>query len=336
MLSQAKWLVYCSLVKPRFVVNRFQKINLTAIYLTLFLILVGGFVRAAGAGLGCPDWPRCFGSWIPPSNASMLPASFDPAQFNVYKTWIEYVNRLVGVLIGFSIILTAASSLSYRKSKPKVTFLAISALVLVIFQGWLGGQVVFSALQGWLITAHMFVAFLMVFALMLSFDLSFPRSYFTLPDSAKVLRSLQPIFYALVVFTFLQVLVGTQVREALDHVADTGVARNLWVEQAGWLPLFHRTFSWTVVLLTLLLWWQIKKKNPSMRLQKGFALISLLILLQILLGIGLHYWSVPAAFQVLHLVFASLLLSGQFAGILALRNAGISIQAPSEGKALSV
>lgn len=316
--------------------NRFQKINLTTIYLTLFLILVGGLVRAAGAGLGCPDWPKCFGSWIPPIQASMLPASFDPAQFNVYKTWIEYVNRLIGVFIGFSIILTAAHSLSYRKSKPKVTVLAVTALVLVIFQGWLGGQVVFSALQGWLITAHMFVAFLLVFVLMLSFDLSFNRNYFTLPDSAEILQSLKPAFYALVLFTFLQVLIGTQVREALDHVADVGVARNLWVEQAGWLPLFHRSFAWTVVLLTLFIWWQIKKKNASLALQKGFALISLLILLQILLGIGLHYWSVPPAFQVLHLVFASLLLSGQFAGILALHNAGISIQAPSEESAISV
>ena len=98
--------------------NAYQKTAIVTVFATLFLILVGGLVRAAGAGLGCPDWPKCFGTWIPPTSADALPAGFDESQFNVWKTWIEYINRLIGVLIGFLITATFALSFRYRKEKP--------------------------------------------------------------------------------------------------------------------------------------------------------------------------------------------------------------------------
>ena len=69
--------------------NAFQKTAIGTVFATIFLIFIGGLVRASGAGLGCPDWPRCFGTWVPPTNLSDLPPQFDPNQFNVVKTWTE-------------------------------------------------------------------------------------------------------------------------------------------------------------------------------------------------------------------------------------------------------
>jgi heme a synthase len=127
--------------------NRFQKLAILTVCATLFLIFVGGLVRATGAGLGCPDWPKCFGVWIPPTSVADLPAGYDEASFNVVKTWTEYVNRLIGVVIGLLIIATAVSSLQYRKTRPSVTYAAVASLILVLFQGWLGGMVVRSGLS---------------------------------------------------------------------------------------------------------------------------------------------------------------------------------------------
>ena len=93
---------------------RYRRIALITLASVYFLILVGASVRASGAGMGCPDWPTCFGQWIPPTNEAQLPGNYQEiyaelgyrdTQFNVVKTWTEYANRLIGVTIGFLIFL---------------------------------------------------------------------------------------------------------------------------------------------------------------------------------------------------------------------------------------
>jgi cytochrome c oxidase assembly protein subunit 15 len=84
----------------------------TSFFLVLFLVFVGGVVRSTGSGMGCPDWPKCFGLWIPPIHISEVPEKYWPnprlpvdmqIQFNPVKTWTEYLNRLLGVFVGFVI-----------------------------------------------------------------------------------------------------------------------------------------------------------------------------------------------------------------------------------------
>jgi len=78
-----------------------------AAVVTYLLIFTGGLVRVSGSGLGCPDWPKCFGRWIPPTSVSQLPPDWDPAQFNFTLAWIEYLNRLFGVFTGLIILVAA-------------------------------------------------------------------------------------------------------------------------------------------------------------------------------------------------------------------------------------
>ena len=134
-----------------------------------FLILVGGIVRASGAGMGCPDWPTCFGRLIPPTEESQLPADYHEryalgyknTQFNPVKTWTEYLNRLAGVTIGLLIILTAWRSRIYLKADNRF-LLSLTAFFLVGFQGWLGSTVVASNLTPLIITFHMLLALIIV------------------------------------------------------------------------------------------------------------------------------------------------------------------------------
>ena len=95
-------------------------VTLAAVY---FLIAVGASVRASGAGMGCPDWPTCFGQWVPPTSETQLPSNYQEiyadlgyadTRFNVVKTWTEYLNRLIGVGIGLLIFLTAVFSWRLR------------------------------------------------------------------------------------------------------------------------------------------------------------------------------------------------------------------------------
>ena len=146
----------------------FQRLAIAATAITYLLIAVGGLVRASGAGLGCPDWPRCFGSWIPPASAAALPPEFDPAQFNPTLMWTEYLNRLLGVTVGFAILAATVSAWRYHRRQPRIVWPVVAAVLLTGFQGWLGGRVVANDLAAWIVTVHMLVALVIVSLLLVA------------------------------------------------------------------------------------------------------------------------------------------------------------------------
>ena len=209
--------------------SSFQRLALWTTATTYFLILVGGLVRASGAGLGCPDWPRCFGGWVPPSSAAELPPQFDPSQFNQTLMWTEYVNRLLGVAVGFLIFATAVSAWRHHRRDPRILWTTIGAFLLVGFQGWLGGRVVAHELAAWIVTVHMIVALVIVQMLLYVTVRAFPPSHSSTSAPAHLSTSapkhLSTFTIALIAVTLIQIVLGTQVRGGVDAALDAGVAR---------------------------------------------------------------------------------------------------------------
>lgn len=299
--------------------NLYQKTATTTVVATILLILVGGLVRAAGAGLGCPDWPQCFGMWIPPTSAAELPAGYDASLFNPFHTWLEYVNRLIGVLIGLLITATFIISFKYRKKDPVVTVASGIAFVLVLFQGWLGGQVVKSGLHAGMITIHMVVAMLILSTLLYaSFRAMNDRLKIEIPQNIK--RNLLWLGGGIFLLTMAQMVLGTQVRESVDFAKNVlELPRESWIDSTGWVYAVHRSFSWLVVILAIgLLYYNRKTEVPS-RLQLTGWIIAGLILFQILLGVGMERLGMPGAFQVLHLVSVSILICAELLFMLMTR-----------------
>ena len=303
--------------------NSYQKIALTTVFATLFLIFVGGLVRAAGAGLGCPDWPRCFGLWIPPVSATELPPGYDPSQFSAFKTWLEYINRLVGVLVGMLITATFVLSLRYRKNDPAVFYSSLAAFLLVVFQGWLGGQVVISGLSAGLITLHMLLAVVIINTLLYAvFRAS--RGDITVDISVRIRKWLYGTGLLLLGVTLAQLVLGTQVREMVDIIKDAPdpPPRELWLAQVGWLDEFHRSFSWAVLGFGVIVFYISRYKTESTWVGRtGIAIITLIIL-QILVGMGLYYLGMPPAYQVFHLVGSVALVALEFLLLLLVKLPG--------------
>ncbi|HKL17416.1 MAG TPA: COX15/CtaA family protein, partial [Halalkalibaculum sp.] len=288
---------------------------------TIFLIFVGGLVRAAGAGLGCPDWPKCFGMWIPPTTATELPAAFDPSQFNVFKTWTEYINRLIGVVIGFLILSTFVLSFRYRKSRPAVFYSSATAFVMVLFQGWLGGQVVLTGLSEWLITVHMILA-MAIMAVLLYAAYKATSEFLSVELSNNIRRGLFWTGIVLLIFTLGQTVLGTQVREAVDLVknANPTSPRESWLDLIGSIDEYHRTLSWSVFLPGLLIGYLGVWKSGSNLISKLSLAIVGVILFQIALGAGLYYLGMPPAYQVFHLVGVAILICLEFLLLLVVKN----------------
>lgn len=286
----------------------------------ILLIFVGGIVRMTGSGMGCPDWPKCFGQWVPPTDLSELPPDYktqfqvqgkEIADFDPFKTWVEYLNRLLGVLIGFFCVLTAAWSLRIpRQSFRSVRRFSLLALFLVIVQGGLGAYVVRTDLKVGVVTLHMLLAIVIVAVLILGFLTSFTER-----KIAPVSPSLQRIGILLLVVTLVQIILGTQVREAVDSIAiQLGEAqRGDWLSEIGSQYQIHRYFYYAVVATLMLFALRLRPYFAQIPGSK-LAVISLmaLVLLEVVFGISMHHLGIPPILQPLHLVLATIIFAVEF------------------------
>lgn len=303
--------------------QRFRKLGMITLFAVYFLILVGGIVRASGAGMGCPDWPTCFGQWIPPTSEAQLPSNYHEiyaergyqnTTFNPIKTWTEYTNRLTGVSIGFLIILTAWSSRIYIQTNKTVFYCSVSVLMLVIFQGWLGSAVVASNLKPLMITLHMLLALVIVSLLLFAIALS-QRTLLSQINCLQLPQKFEIVLKAALGMTLIQIAMGTQVREAVDFIAQQHgyIDRNFWRDDFPIIFYIHRSFSSVILFTNLWVAWQIRKfisKDTALYLMH-FILCGLVIT-AILAGISLDRLGVPPVAQPIHLLMANLIFGAQF------------------------
>ncbi|NBB29366.1 heme A synthase [Cellulophaga sp. BC115SP] len=309
----------------------FRKLGLVTIVSIYLLVLAGGIVRSTGSGMGCPDWPKCFGMWVPPTEVSQLPPNYQEiyaeklhgeVEFNSVKTWIEYVNRLVGAFTGIVVFGVFVASFSYRKRDKKLIFLSFLSVILIGANAALGKFVVDSFLKPGVVTAHMLLAILVVFVLLYSIA----RAWSEVIETEKVTNkpTLNKILLLLLILSTAQVLIGTQVREAIDKIIANpifGYDRSTWIEQLGLSFYIHRSFSLVLLGLHVYLIIQLKKNiQVEGILYKFFKALVLLVIVEIVSGAAMAYFSVPAYIQPVHLTLAIVALGLQFVILLLLNS----------------
>ncbi|MFM7299735.1 MAG: COX15/CtaA family protein, partial [Crocinitomicaceae bacterium] len=256
----------------------FNWITLVSIYL---VVIAGSFVRISGSGMGCPDWPKCFGQWIPPTDSTVLPKDYkeiylekrekkvekfsafleklgfddkasqlrnDPdvyteESFNARKTWTEYINRLLGFLAGnFMLLAFLWMFIAYRNSG--LLLIALGNLVLMGIEAWFGSIVVATNLVPWTITVHMLLALIIIAV----------QTYILFRISPMLQRKIvvpkwvKTSVWLIFLITFYQMFLGTQVREDIDALVKAGYSREEWVDSLGMPFLIHRSFSWLVLV----------------------------------------------------------------------------------------
>ncbi len=314
-----------------------------------------------GSGMGCPDWPKCFGYYIPPTEQEQLEwkpnheyfkgqviivdeslkvaekkftsdhsfvesnwsnyEKHDYAVFNVWHTWIEYINRLLGALSGVFVLLMFISSFWYRKSNPKFIFWSFITLVLLLFQAWLGATVVYSNLLPARITIHMIVALIIVALLLYIVYMSKADK-----DRQTTTKNFKYLVVAGLFLSLIQIGLGTQVRQFVDEmVRAVGYQqKGLWLDDPDLKFYVHRSFSILVFLTNLGIWYFNKKKGYG--LDKLTNALMLVIGAEILTGIFMFYFDFPFLTQPLHLIIAALMFSLQFYIFVNLRTKSKNLQ----------
>ncbi|MGR3810854.1 COX15/CtaA family protein [Jiulongibacter sp. NS-SX5] len=304
----------------------YKRLAFVTISAVFFLILVGGVVRATGSGMGCPDWPKCFGTWIPPTHESQLPDNYaqlfgeklkGEVEFNAFKTWTEYINRLMGVLIGFLIFGTLIFAIKdYWKSSKTVVFYSFMAFFFVAFEGWLGSKVVSMELSPVMVTIHMLGALLVVFFLIMALYKAYSLDGKT--HGMEIPKHLQFVLKLLLILSFVQLLIGTQIREQIDQLNFSGVLRDTWIERLDGMYYVHILLA--IIVLIGNSWLYLKNIN----LFNGFALrlskwMWIIVLSEFVIGLILGLVKMPALAQPIHLTLGTLILGVQFGLILITR-----------------
>lgn len=322
------------------------KASLVLVYL---VIIAGATVRMTGSGMGCPDWPKCFGYYIPPTDVKELLwepnhefkkgqviikdkklfvaketfttnetynetnwsvyTKHDYAEFNPMHTWVEYINRLCGALAGVACFIMAIMSFRFWNTKKSVVLWSWIVVFLLGFNAWLGATVVYSVLNPLKITTHMIAALLNVAALIYVIHLAKDKH-----DYKKYNATFKFFLWISMILTLVQVGLGTQVREFVDHQVKAGIGNEyLWLQNPDVTFYIHRTFSIIVLLINVFLFLRNK------RLNLGFTKMNwvmLLLLLEIATGILMNYFHFPFGSQAAHLVLAAILYGVQFSIIL--------------------
>lgn len=290
----------------------FQTLALWTTAATYFLILVGGLVRASGAGLGCPDWPRCFGAWVPPMSAADLPSRFEASQFNPTLMWTEYLNRLLGVTVGILIFATLVSAWRNHRRTPRILWPTFAAFLLVGFEGWLGGVVVQNELASWIVTIHLLVALVIVSLLLYSTVYAFFTGGSARRLHGTLRRPLAWSAMALIVITLLQITLGAQVREGVDAALDRGTGRLEALATVGAYDMWHRDAALVVLAGTLFILWLVRRQHRHEGALVRIAyLTAVLVGVQIALGLTMAYLTLTPFAQVAHLSGSSLVLGAE-------------------------
>lgn len=327
--------------------KHFKTIVKAALISVYVIFIAGSVVRMTGSGMGCPDWPKCFGYYIPPTEEEQLVwqpnSSYDKgmilikdetlilanddfttgtefdasnwspytkheyAIFNVYHTWTEYINRLASVVSGLFFLLLIIGALKFWKENKTIVFLSFAAFFLMLFEAWLGKTVIDSVLKPSVITIHM-VAGLLIIAFLLK--LLHVLAYKE-NNTKKFNKTFHYLLIVSAVFSVIQIALGTQVRQFVDEqVKLFGFeSKQMSLYNPSLKFYIHRSFTIAIVLVNAFIFY----KNEILKL--GFQLPKIIMLLlgfEIISGILMFYSDFPFGTQTVHLLSGALLFGVQY------------------------
>jgi cytochrome c oxidase assembly protein subunit 15 len=325
--------------------NKFRIVSKISLVLIYFVIVAGAIVRMTGSGMGCPDWPKCFGYYIPPTEGKQL--LFEPN--NNYEKGMMILLDNEAFLVAkkdftSEDIFDAADWETYSKHDyvsydPVHTWVeyinrligALSGIPILIFSvlsfwfwkknKWIPIIAILTLLgmgfQAWLgktvvdsnLAPYKITVHMVMALLIVAFILYLIFASKTSYKPQIYLRKFYNLLVLALILSLVQIILGTQVREFVDEQTKLiGYQKALWLESPTLNFYIHRSTSILVLFLNGYLWYINRSKNLGFNKLK---LVIYCVLLEVSTGIMMYYFDFPFLSQPIHLVIASLLFGIQ-------------------------
>lgn len=273
---------------------------------TLLIVLMGALVTKTGSADGCGNtWPFCHGEILP--------------SYHTLELWIEYSHRIVSGLVGLIVVVAAIGAWLLYKKNFTVKFLAFNSIFFIVLQGLLGAAAVMWGQSDAVLALH-FGFSLISFAsiVLLSVVLFQLKRYGEIPrkkSASSVSQKLKYGIWGLAVYTYVVVYTGAYVRHTGSSLgcADWPLCGNRWLpdltSQAG-IQLTHRLMAGLLFLLTIWLWWVVKKQYPHRKdLNRGARWSFILTAFQVLTGAAIVLTKLELMIALTHAAFVCLFFS---------------------------
>ena len=269
---------------------------------TIGLVVIGVIVRATDSGMGCPDWPLCYGQIIPPTT--------DSGDVIAYKAWLEWIHRAIAAMIGLIVLAVVALALRNLKDRRSLQGASIALLALVLFQAWLGRQTVLESNSGASVTAHLASA--MAFVGLQVWVLARSGYAETLGGIRRASGSVvAPIVAAGAIYALL--LFGSNVTGT-----DTGLLYPDWPLMGGTLfppitelstPMILHRYATAIVALILIsaIWIVRREKGSPARVRQLLTYAAAVFAVQCVIGAVQIFTKLAPWTQTLHVALATVI-----------------------------
>ena len=323
--------------------NKFKILTRISLVLVYLVILAGATVRMTGSGMGCPDWPKCFGYYIPPVEQSQV--VFQPnSKYNKGEMIIYNHEKLLIAKSNFisSNFIDLNNWDTYEKHDyiifdPVHTWIeyinrligAISGIPILLFT--IISVVYFKkykhltfisiltvlcmGFQAWLgktVVDSNLAPFKITIHMLMAL-LIIALLIYLVNTSSKYIIKRNKIFtnflFVAVLLTLVQIVLGTQVRQFVDEQANVYYDKFQWFNEIPKVYEYHRTFSLVVITVNFGLFYLNKKLNLG---NNYISYVIVLLFIEALSGVVMFYFDFPFGSQTIHLFIASLIFGFQF------------------------
>ena len=323
--------------------NKFKFLTRLSLVLVYLVILAGATVRMTGSGMGCPDWPKCFGYYIPPIEQSQVlfqpnskykkgemiifneekllvaKSNFNSSDLIDLKNWDTYEKHdyiifdpvhtwieYINRLIGAisGIPILLFTIISVVYFK-KYKHLTFVSVLTVICMG-------FQAWLGKTVVDSNLAPFKITFHMLMAL-LIIALLIYLVNSSSKYTIKKNKIFtkflFVAIILTLVQIVLGTQVRQFVDEQANVYYDKFEWFNEIPKVYEYHRTFSLVVIAVNFGLFYLNKKLNLG---NNYISYVIVLLFIEALSGVVMFYFNFPFGSQTIHLFIASLIFGFQF------------------------